>query len=290
MASGNVLTRKGLNNFLNAGYLGTTDVPTKINVGISTTTPLVSDTALGKKIPISGTETVDDCETADWTDGTDTASALNSTTFKKGSNSLSVAKTGTSGTSATISKTTTSVDFTDKDLWLWLYVEDVSDLVSTGTAVTIRFGSDSSNYYYLDIAVGSLEDGWNAIMFDSSSATGTTGSPVITACDYTALIYNVDDAADTVAADRILLDDVKVASSDDYDRDFDSGYPSVNTVSSEVEMQTTLGTTDAVGYPITELGHLNSSDLLSHSVSSADNKTSSDIFIEVERIKLTNTL
>lgn len=284
----NIITRKGLNNLINAGYLGTTSVPTKINIGISTTSPSVADTTLGKKIPISGTETVDDCETDNWADGTDTVATLNSTLFKVGSSSISIAKSGTTDTSMSVSKTTTSVDFTDKDFWIWVYVLDTDDLVSSGTLLTIRFGSDSSNYYYLDIT--SLSDGWNAITFNSSSATGTTGSPTITACDYAELIFNVDDAADTIAADRVLMDDLKVASADDYDRDFDSGYPAVNTVSSEVEMQTTLGTTDAIGYPLTELGHLDASDnLLSHSVSSAENKTTSDIFIEVERLKLLNS-
>ena len=135
-----------------------------------------------------------------------------------------------------------------------------------------------------------LSDGWNAITFNSSNATGTTGTPTITACDYSEFIFNVDNAADTIVSDRILLDDLKVASDDDYDRVFDAGYPTVDEVSSEVEMQTTLGTTDAVGYPLTEVGHLDASDNLdSHAVTSADNKTTSDIFIEVERYKVLNT-
>jgi len=284
----NILTRKGFNNLLNAGYLGDLSLPTKINVGIGTTSPTNADAELTKRIPISGTETVDDCETTDWVDGTDTNSTLNSALFKIGSNSLSIAKSGTTGTTMSISKATTSRDLTDKDFWVWVYVLDKTDLVTTGTALTIRFGSDSSNYYYYDVDIDDVSDGWNAITFDSSSAS-TTGTPTITVCDYSEVIFNVDDASDTIVADRILIDDLKVADADSYDRVFDAGYPIVDENSSEVEMQTRLGTTDAIGYPITEAGHLDDSDnLLSRSVASADNKTTSDIFIEVERLKLIN--
>lgn len=290
MATQNLIVRKGLNNLLNAAYLGTTSVPTKISVGIATTAPTVGDTSLGKAIPISGTETVDDCETADWTPGTDSTQALYSTLSKVGDNSLTIAKTGTAGTTFSASKTTTSVDFTSKDFWVWVYLEDKTDLVATGTALSIRFGSDNSNYYQYDVDIDDLSDGWNSITFDSTTASSTTGTPTITACDYTNIIFNVDLAADTIVADRVLIDDLKVASSDDYYKSFDAGYPSINEVSSEIEMQTTLSTTDAVGYPLTELAHFDASNnMFSHSVSSADNKTTSDIFIEIERVKILNS-
>ena len=284
----NKITRKGLNNLLNAGYLNDVNVPTKISIGIDTTSPLVSNTSLGKKIPINSTEEIDNFETADWVDGTDTESALNSALFKIGSNSLSVAKTGTTGTTMSINKATTSADFTDKDLWVWVYLEDKTDLVSSGTALSIKFGSDSSNYYNKEIDITDLSNGWNAITFDSSVTS--VGSPVITAIDYTEFIFNFDDASDTIVADRVLIDDLKLADSDSYYKEFDVNYPQVDEVSSEVEVQTTLTTTDAVGYPLTETGILtNDNDLLVHSVSFADNKTNKEIFIEVNRIKLLNS-
>ena len=284
----NKITRKGLNNLLNAGYLNDVNVPTKISIGIDTTSPLVSNTSLGKKIPINSTEEIDDFETADWVDGTDTESALNSALFKMGSNSLSVYKTGTTGTTMSINKATTSADFTDKDLWVWVYLEDKTDLVSSGTALSIKFGSDSSNYYNKEIDITDLSNGWNAITFDSSVTS--VGSPVITAIDYTEFIFNFDDSSDTIVADRVLIDDLKLADSDSYYKEFDINYPQVDEVSSEVEVQTTLTTTDAVGYPLTETGILtNDNDLPVHSVSFADNKTNKEIFIEVNRIKLLNS-
>ena len=286
-----LITREGLNNMLNAGYLGQISVPTKINVGIGTTAPTEGNTSLTKRIPISGTESVDDCDTSDWTDSTDASSTLNTVLFKEGSASLTVEKDGTSGTEFYVEKTTTSVNFTSKDFWAWIYLVDTDDLDSSTTMITIRFGSDDANYYYLDLVSSNLVDGWNAITFNSTNATGSVGSPTLASSDYTRFTFNTTLAAGIISSDRILIDDIKVASSTDYDNALDSGYPQVIDSANEVEMESTLGTTKANGYPINEMGHLNaSSTLYSHSVFTAENKTSSDIFIMKERIKLINTL
>ena len=286
-----LLTSKGLNNLLNSGYKGTTHVPTKIRVGMSTDTPTEGDTDLGKKIPMTGTEQVDDCNaTTSWSAGTDSAIALNTTLFKESTGSLSLAKSGATVTTFSMNKATTSRDYTSKDFWVWVYLLDKTDLVASGTGITVRFGSDGSNYYYLDTNITGLSNGWNAIVFSSSTATGTTGSPVIAACDYSEIILNTSLSSDTVAANRVLIDDLKVASSGDYEQNFDSGFPLVTETANKVEMETTLGTTKANGYPISEMGHLDTdSSLESHSVFTAENKTTTDIFIMKEIIKLINT-
>jgi len=290
MTNGSVKTTKFLGDMLNAHFLETTNPPTKMRIGDSSATVGVDDTVLGRKIPIDNTEAIDSFDaTTGWNAGTDSAVSLNTTTFKEGTGSISLAKSGTSGTVMSMSKTTTSRDFTSKDFWVWIYITSVTDLVASGTALTIRFGSDSSNYYYLDVDISDLSNGWNYITFNSSTATGTTSSPTIGACDYTYFAFNTDLAADTIAADRILIDDAKLASATDYDISLVATYPTVDTVELKAENRAQLTTVQANGALFSESGELDSSNnLQSHAVFDGESKSSTDIFWIVEITKIRN--
>lgn len=292
MANGSVITTNGRKVILNRSFKSSPDytVPSQFEIGVANETPLIGDTTLDVRVPITGTESVDDCDTDDWSDGTDTTATLNNTTYKQGDGSISVAKSGSSGTTFSVNKATTSRDFTSKDLWMWVYFTDITDLVSSGTAMTIKFGSDNSNYYYLDIGITSLADGWNYISFSSSTATGTTGSPVITACDYTEIIFNTDLAADTVAADRVLIDDVRLASSDDYKKTITSGYPTFDETLLEVEKRGTLLSTEAVGFNINAFATFNTDStplMCCVDVFTAESKSTTDefVFIDVDELE-----
>lgn len=294
MATGDVFTNSGLNLVIDRSFNGspTRTVPSVFKVGIGTTTPSVGDTAIEKPVPFDGTETVDDCETDNWSDSTNTATALNATTYKQGSNSISIAKTGTASTTFGCYKTTTSINFTSKTLFVWVYLTDVTDLIASGTALTVRFGSDSSNYYYYNVAIGSLSNGWNLVYFSSATATGTTGSPSIAACDYSQIIFNVDNATDTVIANRVLMDDWKVASADDFTNSFETGYPSFDYTNNEVTIQGRVSATQANGYNISEFGVFNTDAtalLVTHSVFTAVSKTSSDEIYFINTTTFKNT-
>jgi len=292
MANQTVKTNTFLQNTLNAKFLGTDIQPSSFEIGDGTTAPSTGDTSLTRRIPVKNTEQIDDFDaTTGWSAGTDSAVSLNTTTFKQGTGSVSLAKSGTSGTSMSMDKTVTSLDFTSKDLWLWVYITDVTELVSSGTALTIRYGSDSSNYYYLDVAIGSLSDGWNYVTFNTSTASGTTGSPTIAACDYLYFAFNVDAAGDTIAADQIMIDDAKLAEEADYTLSFQTGYPVVTAAQYKAETRGRLGTTDANGSLISESGEINADgDLESHSVFDGESKSDTDIFVisEITRIRQQN--
>ena len=282
MAIGGVITSEGKNTFWHRSYTvsPTVTAPSKIKIGVGTTTPATGDTSLVTEIPIYGTEAIDSFDaTTGWAAGTDSVVAVNVTTKKEGTASLSLAKTGTSGTTGSMSKTTTSLDFTSKDLWGWVYITDVTDLVASGTAISIRFGSGASDYYQYDIAIGSLANGWNYFKFDSSTASSTTGTPVITACDYTLIEYNVDLAADTVAADRINFDDFRLASSDDYQTTFVTGYPTFDTVNNKVTVRCLINSLQANGWNLTEVGEVNTDSpelLISRDVFTSISKSNTD--------------
>lgn len=96
-----------------------------------------------------------------------------------------------SGT-GTLTKTTSSQDLTNYQgvgvVFLALYVPDVTNL----TSITLRIGSDASNYYSVTATTGFVKaftsGDWMLVSFDLSTAT-TTGTPTITAIDYTQLRF-----------------------------------------------------------------------------------------------------
>ena len=278
---------------MNRAYTDTApeSIPSQFKIGRGTTDFDPSDTDLEDPVPITGTEEVDNCDaTTGWAAGTDSAITLNTSTFVEGTGSLSLAKPGTTGTSASMSKTTTSRDFTDKTFVLFILITDLADLVASGTALSVRFGSDSSNYFQLDVDISNLTTGFNFIAFTSATATSTTGAPVIAAMDFTEVIVNTDLAADTIAADRILFDDMKLASADDFFKDLEAGFPSVDIAKDEVTMEGRVNTLEANGVLITEWATVNSDGtpvLVSRSTFNPFSKTLNDELIGSERVRHT---
>jgi len=231
--------------------------PTQFKMGNGTTDFANADTDLENPVPITGTEQIDDADaTTGWVAGTDSAITLNTTTFQQGTGALNLAKTGTSGTTGSMSKTTTSLDFTSKSFSVLINIQTLADLVASGTAISLRFGSDSSNYFQFDVAIGSLVAGINIIQFTSATATSTTGAPVITACDFTEIIFNVDLAADLMAAGDFIVDDIKLASTDDFFKDFEA-VPAVDTSLDQISHDSRVTTIELNGILISEGGSFN---------------------------------
>jgi hypothetical protein len=212
-------------------------------------------------VPITGTEAVDSCDaTTSWSDSADMTLSVNTTTFKEGTGSLNLTKDGTASASASTSKTTTSLDFTSKELSIWVYVADQTtlDLFATSPCFEIRFGSDSSNYYFWQKDKADFSAGWNLFTgLTSANADGTTGSPTIGACDYTFIQVTSVNATDVWIAGKVAMDDIKLISSDDYVKIFETSYPSVNYTTNEVTYRVRLATTQANGYSIQEVGFFN---------------------------------
>jgi len=278
-----------IDRVLNRGYTDTftETIPSQFKIGKGTTDFDPTDTDLEDPVPINGSEQVDDCDaTAGWAAGTDTLVALNASVFIQGTGSLSMAKTGTAGTSASMDKTTPSLDFTSKAFCIFVRITALADFVAAGTAVTVRFGSDSGNYYEFAVPIGNLTTGWNFITFTTATATSTTGAPVIGACDYTYIAYHTDLAADTVAANRFLVDDIKLASADDYFKALDS--VTVDTANDEVVMESRVVTTEANGILLSESGPFNSDGtplLVTRSTFDGFSKTLDDELILTDKIK-----
>lgn len=293
MANGSIYVDGGKNLVLNRAYKATPDnnEPNQIKVGIENATPSVTDTDLTKPIPISGTEEVDDNDTADWNDSADMTTTLNNTTFKEGTGALDTTKDGAASATASTSKTTTSVDFTSKDLWVWVYIKDTTayDKLATTDALTIRFGSAVGDYYEYTRDKADLAVGWNAITFNSTTADSETGTVDDANCDYSYLSWTATGAAIVWTAGDFIMDDWKVASSGDYFKAIDSGYPTFDTANKEVELRFTVLTTDANGYDINGLGVFNDDGtpvMAEEDTFTAESKSSTDEFVFIVKNRI----
>lgn len=296
MTSDGIVTNNGKKILADRGYNAspTRNAPIQFKVGDGTTAPELTDTDLEHAVPLGTTELVDDCDaTTDWTDSADATLSVNSTTYKEGDGSLNWTKDGGTSTECSSYKTTTSRDFTDKELSIWLYIKDATAFAKLATtdALIIRFGSDSSNYYEWKKDAADLSSGeWNLIDgLTSANADSTTGTPTLAAMDYTYVKLTSDAAATTWSDGDFMVDDIKVISSDDYFDTFESGYPSIDYTNLEVSIQVRITTVQANGYDLSEWGVFNDDGtplMESRDTFTALSKGSSDEFIFTSRVTI----
>ena len=251
------VTNLGLNmlmdRFLNGGvYLP----PTKFSVGRGTTAFNATQTNLVDPVPIVGTETVDSCDVADWTDSADMTTTVNTLTYKQGVGSLNLTKDATGSATATVNKTTTSLDFTSKELTVWFYILDATALAKLNAvdAIVIRYGSDGANYYEFKFQKASLAVGWNLLQNMTSTTGIETGTVVLTACDYSYLAVTSTVAGDTWIDGDVIMDYWQLVSADDLFGNFEIGFPTIDTTNLQITYRASLLSPDAVGYNIAEIG------------------------------------
>jgi len=156
----------------------------------------------------AGSLVVDNCNVADWSDSVDMTTSLNTADYKEGEKSLNLIKDNTGSATASTSKTTTSRDFTGKDFTIWIKIIDAAMLakLAASDCITIRFGSDSSNYYQWTKDAADLAVGWNLIKGLNSGNATVVSSPVIAACDYTYIGITATGAAITWSAGDLIMD------------------------------------------------------------------------------------
>ncbi len=299
MVNGTLMVRKGGVINANRTFKSTPDytIPNKFRVSINTPDATWTDTSLTTTIPISGTELVDDCSaTTGWTASGTNSLSVNSTTYKPDTGTdgaLNLIKTDTSSATIYASKTTTSLNGTSKDFLIWIYIKDATALAklkTSGTAFEIRYGSDNSNYYYYTAAYSIFSTGWNFIKLTITSGfTGTTGTPTITALDYTYISFITNNASDTFAAGDIIYDAIRLASSDDYLKTIDS--TTFDETDASVTTTSKLSITEANGFLIN--GHsLNNTDtaelMATKSKFPNNSKDTTDLFKITTKLKYRN--
>ena len=296
MVNNTIITNNGRKIMINRISKDTPDysIPANMRAGINQEDVEKIQTALTEDIPLKGLETGDDCDAiTGWSaNGTNTIS-LNTTNgeFKEGTGCLNIIKSDTSSVDIEASKTITSLDFTDKKIWCWVYLDetDVYDELETTGAITLRYGSDSSNYYYKTFNKSDLIAGWNPLYFSVPSATGTTGTPTITACDYFYIKLTTTDATDVWVEKKVRLDYIRLASNDDYILTNMTGYPSVDETNHEVSRKYHLPTTSGNGFFINGFSVENTdSTILTHSLTKfgGDSKSNTDEWMIIVKDKI----
>jgi len=255
-------SNSGLNIMLDRTYNDTPQYtkPSQFKVGINQEDTVISDTDLTTPIPINGTELADNCENiANWSETTDGSDSLNSTDYKEGLGALNLIKSGTTVDNVIYynNNNMTSLDFTNKDLWVWVFIKDSSTLnkLATTSALEVRYGNDyNTNYYYKIYNKSDLTIGWNAIHMNANDMI-EMGTVTLTACDSGAIKLNFTDITDTLDAGDIIIDEWKLASQSSYLKDYDS--VSIDELSSEVQRICYLNSLEANGYLLSGIGDFN---------------------------------
>ncbi len=255
MVKKTLMTSNGSKIQTNRGFKTTPDynIINKFRVSINTPDITYEDTDLSTLIPITGTESVDDCSViTGWSAvGTGNSVSGNSSVYKPDSGtdgSLSLIKGNTGSAELKISKTTTSRNGTSKNFIGWLYIKDSTVLTKIST-VSFLYGSDSSNFMKKDYAQANLDSGWNYV---TSSITGgftsISGSPTISALDYTSVIVTTTTGTDVLTYGDLLIDSLRLASNDDYYKEIDS--ISIDETEGSATVISKLSITEANGFLI----------------------------------------
>jgi hypothetical protein len=287
-------------NTQNANLSATEYLPeSQFGVGVNEVTPLISAASLTQNVPIyNGTINDTGANTLTGSSGGEDSTA-NTTTFKPGAssndNTAQNLITNTSNTEKiwVISNLATAGTSVNRDHYcgLWLYFKNDSlDYLTTTTAVKIRLGSDSSNYYFKNYDKSFFVNGWNWLDLGKVSDLDITGSPTAT-LSYFYININTNNASDSWSEGDVIYDLLRSWTDSDLYKDYTATYPLIDLNNLEVTKQGYLTSLEAVGFNINGYGDYNqdSSRKLGSKVkmttrSKAD--TDEFIFINKDRIIL----
>ena len=109
---------------------------------------------------------------------------------------------------------------------LWLYIKDATALAkfkSSGTCLTIKIGSDSSNYYYKTFERNQLSTGWNWISSNTVNVNALSQTGTVTGSIDTFIIEIItNNATDTFVAGDVVYDLLRQWSTTDLVKDVES--------------------------------------------------------------------
>ena len=205
---------------------------------------------LTKGITINECNSVTDNGT--WTVGGDGASLTTDTVnYVSGSGSLKFNITG-AGTSTYIENST----FTSVDLTNYLNLGSIFNYVyfpgSTISAVSIRLGTDSSNYYTFPSitanhdATAFVAAFWNLLRTDWTTSVTTTGSPTITDIGYARITFTHTAAA----VNGVRVDNLVARLQTFYEIVYYSKYLFRNTAGTWIEAPTAIDDSDLINLDV----------------------------------------
>jgi len=159
---------------------------------------------------------VDNCDTADYTESSDaTADTLAGSLSKDGGSSIAMGKDSTSTASINYTKATTAADGTGRRLKIAVYIKNITELVE-GNAMEVKIGSASNAYYTKTFTREELRNGLNEVDILLTDM-GTSGTPVITALDYIYIEFNVPASANLITHGDLKMDNWRLEDIDSPD-------------------------------------------------------------------------
>lgn len=193
--------------------------------------------------------TVDSCDTADWTESADATADTISGKLIQGNSSIAMGKDGTASSSINYTKTFTSIDGTGTRLKLAVYIKNKDELAET-SSLSIRLGTDDSNYYNVNLNRSSLKNGINEFDFKLTDL-GTSGSPDISDIAYAYISFSVSSDSDTITHGNLKMDywrleDIDTPDTADVEvyyatEDDDTGWTEYGSAKSVASLQPTEG-------------------------------------------------
>lgn len=242
----------------------------QFKVGIGKTTPTGADTDLEIAIPISdGTANDDGSNTLTGSSGGDN-STNNTTTFKEGAGQSDATAQNLIANATNVTKIWTIADLSSAGsniiqtlpFGLWFFIKDSTELakfVSSGTALEIKLGSDSSNYFSYTRTASQLAVGWNWITSNTVAVEDLTETGTVTGNVDTFIIeITTNNSTDTFVAGDVIYDLLRTWQSSDLIKNFESGFPSYDSSTKEVQSRMILTLSQANGFPLTEIATRNS--------------------------------
>lgn len=302
MATGSTITNLGIDIIMDRliTAIPTLSAISQFQVGIGTTTPSVSDTALEIAVPI-GNGTVNDNgdNTLTGSSGGDNTTD-NTTTFKQGAGVFDVTAQNLIANNGNATKIWTIADLSalgtnitqTLPFGLWLFILDQTALdkfLTSGTALEIKLGSDSSNYFSLTKTAADLATGFNWITSNTVNVEDLTETGTVSGNVDTFIIeITTNNSTDTFVAGDVVYDLLRTWTPSDLVKNMETGFPSDDTATKEVTSRMVLLSTEANGFPITELGVFNTDgtiQIYSHDVVTARDKVNTIElrFIQVDR-------
>lgn len=308
MTTGTLKNKQGKQNLLYRGYTANGSlsatlylIETQFLVGINNATPSVANTDLTKKIPIEdGTVNDDGSNTMTGSSGGDN-STDNTSIFKEGAGATDATAQNLIANNTNATKKWEIADLTSagancdatKYIGLWLKILDATALakfLSSGTALEVRIGADTtSNYYSKIYEVSELAVGFNWLSNNAILSTWDVNGTPGTLNNF-AIIITTNNATDEFAEGDIIYDLLRQWVVADYYKDFVSGYPTIDLTNLEATQRGYLNSLEANGFNLNGEGTINEDTtklMGSESTYTELSKSSTDevAFISVDRIR-----
>lgn len=263
------ITQDGIKLIINRSYIDTSGItkPDVFKVGQNQEIPTITDTDLTQAIPIfNGTVNDGGDNTLTGSSGGDN-STDNTTTFKQGAGttdntSQNLIANGTNTlkiwTIADLSSLGTNISLTEPfGLWFFVLDQTTLDKFTSGTALEIKLGSDSSNYFSLTKESSDLSIGFNWITSEINVEDLTETGTVTGNIDTFIIEVITNNASDTFIAGDVIYDLLRQWSESDLTKAINSSFPIIDNTAQTVQMRSDLNSVEANGFLLSGFGIFN---------------------------------